>query len=183
MAVRWIVVERSPTLDSVHAATPCEHLSDMKPLGFLILAAILLAGDAQAQDAAQGSSRPRPAQPPTVQEVKGAAGRDIRIMVLTNLKPDCTSGPLPNIRLVTPPANGKIAVRRVRLNATNVRQCLAVEIPALVAFYRSAPEFEGSDTVMVEIRPNEGPPIQRRVDINVSKQAPEIKPKVQEHSI
>jgi len=161
----------------------------MKPLGLLILLVFALTGGAQAQDAAQGSStgssRAKPALPPAVQAVKGAAGHDIRIMVLTNLKPDCTSGPLPNIRLVTPPANGNIAVRRVRLNATNVRQCLAVEIPALVACYRSAPEFEGSDSVMVEITPNEGQPLQRRIEINVSKQAPApgVLPRVQEHSI
>ena len=101
-----------------------------------------------------------------------AAGRDIRVLVLTNVKPDCTSGPLPTVRLVTPPANGKITVRRIRLNATNVRQCLSLEIPALVALYRSAPEFEGNDTVTVEIRPNEGAPHVHRITINVTKADP-----------
>jgi hypothetical protein len=155
----------------------------MKPLGFLVLTAILLAGAAQAQDSAQGTSRPAPVQPPTEREVKGAAGRDIRILVLTNLKPDCTSGPLPSVRLVSPPVNGRITVRRVKLNATNVRQCLALEIPALVAIYRSAPEFEGSDTLMLEIVPTEGAPQQRRININVGKPAPAIGKAAFEHSI
>jgi len=39
-------------------------------------------------------------------EVKAAAGRDARVGVYTDIKPDCTSGPLPAIRLVTPPAHG-----------------------------------------------------------------------------
>ena len=132
----------------------------------------LLTG-ASAPDAAQGSRAPapNPGQTPLEREVKGQAGRDIRILVLTNIRPDCTSGPLPTVRLVTPPANGKIAVRRVRLNATNVKHCLALEVPALVAFYRSAAEFEGGDTVTLEIRPPEGAPQLRRITISVTKVA------------
>jgi hypothetical protein len=155
----------------------------MKPLGPLVLAFWLLSGGAQAQDSAQGGSRPDPSRPAPEQalpeqalkerEVKGAAGKDIRLLVLTNVRPDCTSGPLPSVRLVTPPANGKVIVRRVKLNATNVRQCLALEVPALVAVYRSAPEFEGDDTVMVEIRLPNGAPQLRRIKIGVSKQAPD----------
>ena len=58
------------------------------------------------------------------------------------------------------------------MNATNVRQCLALEVPALVAIYRSAPDFEGSDTVTVEIRPAEGAPQLRRFTISVTKADP-----------
>jgi hypothetical protein len=145
----------------------------MKLLGSTILLTFGLATGAFAQDAAQGGQTPRePTQSPMLErEIKGSAGRDIRVLVLTNVRPDCTSGPLPTVRLVTPPANGKITVRRVRLNATNVRQCLSLEIPALVAFYRSAPEFEGSDSITVEIRPAEGAPQLRRITIGVTKPA------------
>lgn len=94
------------------------------------------------------------------------------MLVLTNVRPNCTSGPLPTVRLVAPPANGKITVRRVRLSATNVKQCLSLEVPALVAFYRSAPEFEGNDTATVEIRLEEGAPELRRITINVTKTDP-----------
>jgi hypothetical protein len=139
----------------------------------LLLLTFGLAGGVFAQDSAQGSRETRtPDQPALEREFKGAAGRDVRVLVLTNVKPNCTSGPLPTVRLVTPPANGKITVRRVRLNATNVRQCLSLEIPALVALYRSAPEFEGNDTVTVEIWPNEGAPHVRRITINVTKADP-----------
>jgi hypothetical protein len=142
----------------------------MKLLGSITLLTFGLATGALAQDAAQGGQKPPAgAQPPVQeQEIKGQAGRDIRVLVLTNVRPDCTSGPLPTVRLVTP-ANGKITVRRVRLNATNVRQCLALEVPALVAFYRSAPEFEGNDSMTVEIRPAEGAPQLRRITIGVTK--------------
>jgi hypothetical protein len=142
----------------------------MKLLGSILLLTFGLAAGALAQEAAQGSQTPSGAQPPIQEhEIKGQAGRDIRVLVLTNVRPDCTSGPLPTVRLVTPPANGKITVRRVRLNATNVRQCLALEVPALVALYRSPPEFEGNDSITVEIRPAEGALQLRRITIGVTK--------------
>ena len=37
------------------------------------------------------------------------------------------------------------------LKATNVKQCLAIEVPALVAFYRAASDFRGADTFQLEI--------------------------------
>lgn len=146
----------------------------MKLLGWVLLLTFGLAGSsARAQDSAQGSRELRsPDQAPIDRQVKGTAGRDIRVLVLTNVRPNCTSGPLPTVRLVAPPANGKITVRRVRLSATNVKQCLSLEVPALVAFYRSAPEFEGNDTATVEIRPEEGAPELRRITINVTKTDP-----------
>jgi hypothetical protein len=146
----------------------------MKLLGAMVLLTLGLLTGAFAQDAAQGSRAPapNPAQTPVEREVKGQAGRDIRILVLTNIRPDCTSGPLPTVRLITPPANGKIAVRRVRLNATNVKQCLSLQVPALVAFYRSPADFEGGDTATLEIRPAEGTPQLRRFTISVTKGEP-----------
>jgi hypothetical protein len=147
----------------------------MKLLGSIILLTFGLLTGAFAQEPAQGSQPPVrvPDQALALErEIKGQAGRDIRILVLTNVRADCTSGPLPTVRLVTPPNSGKIAMRRVRLNATNVRQCLSLEVPALIALYRSAADFEGSDTVTVEIRPAEGAPQLRRITINVTKADP-----------
>jgi len=71
-------------------------------------------------------------------EVKAAAGHDVRVGIYTNIRPDCTSGPLPAIRLVTAPAHGAVSVKRGTLKATNLKQCLGMEVPAFVAFYRAA---------------------------------------------
>ena len=84
-------------------------------------------------------------------QVKAAAGRDARVGVYTDIKPDCTSGPLPAIRLVTPPAHGAVNVKRGTLKATNFKQCLATEVPAFVALYRGAAEFDGTDEFVLEI--------------------------------
>jgi hypothetical protein len=110
-----------------------------------------------------------PAQVPLVdRNLKGQAGRDIRLIILTNLRPDCTSGPLPTVRLIAAPKNGKVTVRRARLKATNVRQCLAIEVPALIAIYRSASGFEGADSAILEVRPFEAKPQLRRFHIGIT---------------
>jgi hypothetical protein len=81
----------------------------------------------------------------------GQSGTDIRVGVYVNIRPDCTSGPLPSIKLTSPPENGKVTVKRARVTATNVKQCLAVEVPAFVAFYRSRADFVGVDILTLEV--------------------------------
>ena len=84
-------------------------------------------------------------------QAKGQAGRDIRIAVFASILPDCSAGQLPTVRLKQPPANGTVTVKQGRMRTTNFKQCLAVEVPAFVAFYRSAPGFSGQDSVLIEV--------------------------------
>ena len=81
---------------------------------------------------------------------KAAPNKDTQIGVYLNVLPDCTSGPLPTIRLASPPASGKVVVKTAKAKATNYKACLALEVPAYVAFYKSAPEFLGDGPVIVE---------------------------------
>ncbi len=74
-----------------------------------------------------------------------------RVAVYTNIQPDCTSGPLPAIRLVAPPAHGTVSVKRGMLKATNFKQCLATEVPVFVAIYRPAEGFAGIDEFELEV--------------------------------
>jgi hypothetical protein len=93
-----------------------------------------------------------PAQTGTIQrDIKAAPGRDVRVGIFSNIRPDCTSGPLPAIRLVVPPAHGNVTVKRGTLKATNIKQCLATEVPVFVAFYRAVPDYSGADTFDLEI--------------------------------
>ena len=54
---------------------------------------------------------------PIEHQVKGPADKDIQIGTYINVKPDCTSGPLPTIRLIGPPEHGKVSVKKVNVNA------------------------------------------------------------------
>jgi len=84
-------------------------------------------------------------------DVKAQPGRDVRVGIYTNIRPDCTSGPLPAIRLATAPQHRTVTVKRGMLKATNVKQCLATDVPAFVAFYRAATDFTGADEFQLEI--------------------------------
>ena len=93
-----------------------------------------------------------PTGPPTVErQVKGKPDTNINAGIFTTIRNDCTAGPLPAVRLVIPPAHGKVTVRQGKLRATNVRNCLGLEVPAFVAIYRSARDFIGQDRFTLEV--------------------------------
>ena len=103
---------------------------------------------------------------------KGPAGRDIRVGVYVNVLPDCSSGPLPSIRLSAEPQNGKVVVKRAKVSATNYKKCLALQVPAFVALYRSKPDFGGIDRMTIEVKyPNGRTEIQNiKVQVGAAKQ-------------
>jgi uncharacterized membrane protein len=84
-------------------------------------------------------------------EVKATPGREVRVGIYTSMRADCTAGPLPAIRLSVAPEHGAVTVRRAALKATNVKQCLAAELPALVAFYRPKPDSANDDRFELEV--------------------------------
>ncbi|HMF69195.1 MAG TPA: hypothetical protein VK602_16490 [Phyllobacterium sp.] len=93
------------------------------------------------------------AQAQTIERAaKGPPAKEIRVGVFLNVQPDCTSGTLPAIRLVTPPSNGTVSIKRGKVSATNYKQCLALEVPGFVAFYKSKADFSGVDVVMLEVK-------------------------------
>ncbi len=78
-------------------------------------------------------------------------GREVRVGIYTSLRADCTAGPLPAIRLSVAPEHGAVTVRRATLKATNVKQCLAAELPAFVAFYRPKVDSAADDRFELEV--------------------------------
>src|SRR5215469_9120004 len=82
----------------------------------------------------------------------GEPNTDIRVGVYINVRPDCTPGPLPSIQLTSPPENGRVTVKKVTVTASNNKQCLAVEVPAFVALYRSRADFAGVDVLTLEVK-------------------------------
>jgi hypothetical protein len=115
---------------------------DFHVLGRLVGAVLLVAVNSYV--AAQAETVERTAH--------GETGKDIQIGVYANLQPECTSGPLPTIRLVEPPAHGKVTVKKGNVSATNYKQCLALSVPAYVAYYRSERDFLGNDSVLLDVR-------------------------------
>jgi hypothetical protein len=83
------------------------------------------------------------------------------------VKADCTSGPLPTIRLASPPASGRVVVKTGKVKATNFKSCLALEVPAYVAFYRSSPDFLGNDNLTIEVKYATGQTEIQKITVNV----------------
>jgi hypothetical protein len=101
-------------------------------------------------------------------QLKAEPGRDLRFAIFTDIKPDCTSGPLPTIRLATAPAHGVVTVKRATLKATNIKQCLAIDVPAFVALYRAAADFSGPDGFELDIVMPDGRKRRERVEVIVT---------------
>lgn len=114
-------------------------------------------------------SSPACAQNETIVErsAKGLPGKDIQVGVYLNVLPDCTSGTLPAIRLLKPPTNGAVNIKRGKVSATNYKQCLALEVPGFIAFYRSKPDFSGVDTVTIEVKYPAGRTEIQRISITI----------------
>jgi hypothetical protein len=118
---------------------------------FVVLAAVALAiGEAGAVSA---QDQPQPDGNTVVERTfKTLANRDTQIGVFINVRPDCSSGPLPTIRLANPPESGKVVVKSGKMKATNYKACLALEVPAYIAFYKSKPDFFGDDILTIEVK-------------------------------
>jgi len=102
-------------------------------------------------------------------EIKAPPGRDVRVGIYTSIRSDCSSGPLPSIRLAVAPEHGTVTVKRATFKATNMKQCLAVEVPAFVAFYRADQNFDGADRFDLEIDFSESRKQLQHFHVSVSK--------------
>ena len=107
-------------------------------------------------------------QVPTVdRQVRGKSGTNINAGIFTTVRQDCTPGPLPVVRLVAPPTHGTVTMKQGRLRATNLKQCLGLELPAFIAIYRSAKDFSGQDTFTLEVTGSGGQAQMQRVTVMV----------------
>ena len=100
--------------------------------------------------------------------VKALPNKDTQIGIYLNVLPDCTSGTLPTIRLASPPISGKVTVKTAKVKATNYKACLALEVPAYVAFYKSPSEFLGDDVLTIEVKYPGGRTEIQKITVSVS---------------
>lgn len=100
--------------------------------------------------------------------VQATPNKVVQIGLYINVRPDCTSGPLPTIRLASPPNSGKVEVKSAKVKATNYKQCLALEVPAYVAFYRSSPDFIGDDILTIEVKYPQGRTEIQKITVKVA---------------
>jgi hypothetical protein len=101
------------------------------------------------------------------------AGKSHRLGVYGNVQKDCTSGPLPTVRVMTAPKHGELNVRSGKLKAGRISRCPKLEATAQGVFYKANPTYKGAD----EVRPASGKVESHTVRIMVTgTQAPDAKP-------
>jgi hypothetical protein len=120
---------------------------------FLLMAALPAAASAQT--------------PMITRQYTGKAQTDIKVGIFTSMRKNCTAAPLPAVRLASPPAHGKVTVKQGKITARNLRDCLATELPALIAVYRSKPDFSGEDAFTIELIDANGKSQLQRITVRI----------------
>ena len=100
------------------------------------------------------------------------AGKAERLGVYGNVQKDCTSGPLPTVRVVTPPKHGELNVRSGTLKVGRITRCPKLAPKAQGIFYKANPGYKGSDEVSYEVRSASGKVEAHTVRITVKDASP-----------
>ena len=99
-------------------------------------------------------------------------GKPNRVAVYQSLKPDCSRGPLAEIRVKKMPGHGTLVVRRGSSKRSS-GPCASIPAPAQAIFYQSREGFSGQDQIEYEVVL--GKTVERyAVSIVVEKTAPPV---------
>ncbi|WP_201859956.1 4-aminobutyrate aminotransferase [Microvirga soli] len=100
------------------------------------------------------------------------AGKPHGLGVYGNVQKDCTSGPLPTVRVVTPPKHGELNVHSGKLKAGRISRCPKLEATAQGVFYKPNPSYKGADEVSYEVKSASGKIERHAVRITVKEATP-----------
>jgi hypothetical protein len=117
---------------------------------------ILLSSSALAQDKV------------TDHAISGPAAKEIQAGWFGNLKADCTSGPVPQARVIDQAQNGLIKLRNGRVRTNSAPNCPNAELPAVVVYYESKPGFIGTDTFTLEVKAESGASSRHKFNVTVA---------------
>lgn len=99
---------------------------------------------------------PAHAQSTVTRSETAAPGKPVRLVISPNLKKDCSTGPLPEMRIVTAPKNGTLVTKGGKIKTPASFRCPNKEAMAQAVFYTSKPDFSGTDEVLVEVKTADG---------------------------
>lgn len=88
------------------------------------------------------------------------------------MQKDCTSGPLPTVRVVTPPKHGELNVRSGTLKVGRITRCPELAPTAQGIFYKANSGYKGSGEVSYEVRSASGKVEAHTVRITVKDASP-----------
>jgi hypothetical protein len=89
--------------------------------------------------------------------VEAIAGKPVQLTYHADAhKSTCTPAPIPTFRVVEPPKNGVLTVRKAVLSTDKIPGCPGLKTPALVVFYQAKEGYSGSDHVSYAVTNAEG---------------------------
>jgi hypothetical protein len=94
---------------------------------------------------------PAAAQEKLFRNVDAQPGKQLRLAVAANVGQDCKPGKPVEIKVLTPPKNGSLAVRSGETPAGRLKRCPDLKVPVQGVFYVAKAGFSGTDEVSFEI--------------------------------
>lgn len=96
------------------------------------------------------------AVPAAAQEKASAkSGEEVRLGWIGSVGDGCKANPVPGIKPARVAGHGQIRLTKAEVTTNSVPNCPGVTVPAVVVFYKSAPDFKGEDGFALTIQ-NEG---------------------------
>lgn len=135
-------------------------ISALRPVRAAALAAALCA-------AAPGLVGSALAQTTVTRSETVPAGKSTRLVIVPNLKKDCSNGPMPEIKVTAAPKNGSLITKSGKLKTPAKFRCPNKDAEVQAIFYQSNGGFTGSDAVTVEIKNADGEIEKRDIRITV----------------
>ena len=129
----------------------------------LLAAGLLLTGPALAQTTVTRSET-------------AASGKSVRLVIVPNLKKDCSTGPMPEIRVNGAPKNGSLITKVGKLKTPAKFRCPNKEAAVQAVFYQSKDGFTGSYEVTVDVKDSDGNVQTQTIKITVGAGKPDAKP-------
>jgi len=128
------------------------------PAASLALAFSLNPSAAAAQDSKKPAAKADIARPiPETDFNRDAfSGNEIRLATMNSVNADCTSGPVPVLRIVTAPQNGEQRLEEItipvdRKEGAPRASCNGKPVQAIGVFYKSKADFTGKDNIVIDV--------------------------------
>ncbi len=89
--------------------------------------------------------------------VQAIAGKPVQLTYHADAhKATCSPAPVPTFRVIEPPKDGVLTVRKALLTTDKVAGCPGLKTPALVVFYQAKEGYSGSDHVRYAVTNPQG---------------------------
>lgn len=95
---------------------------------------------------------PALAQDKIYRSADAVSGKTMRLGLYEDVPKECTAGPLPEIKVVTPPKHGSLTVRSGKTKAGELKRCPKLEVPAQGVYYQANANYTGADEVAYEVK-------------------------------